>query len=129
MDTPDGAYCLRIHRPAEGFEAGFLLDGHSPAEWFLGETALLRHMRSQGFGNILSTEDGLVPIDFSRSGTAAMPRKSACCCPADDDAALFLSLSVLLFIGSQHGRFHAEEWFHERMAYWCRTPFVHGLVS
>lgn len=47
---------------------------------------------------------------------------------ADDDAALFLSLSVLLFIGSQHGRFHAEEWFHERMAYWCRTLFVHGRV-
>ncbi len=99
-----------------------------------------------GFGNVLCTPRGLAPIDFSLSGygyrthdcgmiASNMPepaqRRAVCegyeeasgmrLAPHDVDA--FLALSVLLFIASQHTRFHREDWFGIAMERWCDTYF------
>lgn len=99
------------------------------------------------FGNILRTDRGLIPIDFSLSGYGSLAQEAgmamsnyqdenscvmllegiaACGMRVDRaDADLFLSYSVLLFICAQHDRFHAETWFQEAMDRWCGELFIH----
>lgn len=100
-----------------------------------------------GFGNILLTDRGLVPIDFSLSGYGSLAQEAGMLMsnyqddesiaellagfadagmPIDPkDAEVFLSYSVLLFITSQHDRFYSEEWFADAMKRWCNTLFTH----
>ena len=100
-----------------------------------------------GFGNILLTENGLIPIDFSLSGYGCFAQDAGMILSnyqkdedrknvlegfrqggeaVDEwDAALFLSLSVLLFIGAQHSKYHREQWFQDAVARWCQDLFTH----
>lgn len=100
-----------------------------------------------GFGNILVTEEGLVPIDFSLSGFGCYAQEAGMLqsnyqddescqrvlegfCqggePVDTvDADIFLSMSVLLFISAQHNKYHSEQWFRGAMERWCQTLFTH----
>ena len=102
-----------------------------------------------GFGNILLTENGLIPIDFSLSGygcyaqdagmiQANYQKEEDCLSVLDglcqggemvdrSDAALFLSLSVLLFICTQHAKYHNEQWFKDAVARWCKDLFTHSV--
>lgn len=99
------------------------------------------------FGNILSTPHGLVPIDFSLSGFGCLAQelgmlqsnypdapsraavldgaRAAGAAISPDDAELFRALSILLFVSAQHDRFYQEEWFQERLRFWCSTVFTH----
>ena len=98
-------------------------------------------------GNILLTDRGLIPIDFSMSGYGSLAQEVGMLisCYQDDadiatvlegvalageavdaaDAELFLAYSVLLFICAQHNRFYAEEWFAGALQRWCETLFIH----
>lgn len=100
-----------------------------------------------GFSNILHTPDGLAPIDFSLAGYgykvqecgmlasnygSSEQRKAVCdgytatsgtqIDPHHID--VFLAVSILLFIASQHERYHQEEWFGQAMDRWCDTCFA-----
>ena len=99
------------------------------------------------FGNILVTENGLIPIDFSLSGYASLTqeagmllsnyRDSESCEKVLEgfrkageeidptDADIFLSYSVLLFICAQHNHVYQEEWFKEALTMWCESLFIH----
>ncbi|MDD3242666.1 MAG: phosphotransferase [Eubacteriales bacterium] len=99
-----------------------------------------------GFGNVLATPQGLAPIDFSLSGFGYRVQECGMIASNYNDPALrravcrgyeeesgisfdphhvdaFFSLSVLLFIACQHGRFFSEDWFAAAMDRWCRTCF------
>ena len=101
-----------------------------------------------GFSNILVTEYGLVPIDFSLSGYGSLAQEAGMILSNyhDDesgkkllagfkkaghlvhsaDADIFLAYSVLLFICVQHNKVHKEEWFENALNEWCKELFVHG---
>jgi len=94
------------------------------------------------------SDNGLIPIDFSLFGFGCYAQEAGMLqsnyqdeesCRlvlqgltesgekiGEKDAELFLSLSVLLFICSQHGRYFSESWFSEAMERWCNTLFTHG---
>lgn len=98
-------------------------------------------------GNILITEQGLVPIDFSLSGYGSLAQEDGMLMSnyRDDescqklldgfdkagvkidatDADIFLSYSVLLFICSHHNKVFREEWFGNALKMWCENMFVH----
>lgn len=100
------------------------------------------------FGNIIVSDTGLIPIDFSFSGYGCYAQEAGMLLSnyQDDescrlllqglaesgekidekDAELFLSLSVLLFICAQHGRYYSESWFSNAMERWCNTLFIHS---
>lgn len=101
-------------------------------------------------GNIIRTPRGLAPIDFSLSGYGyraqecgmiASNYESEDCqrsvCEGYARASgievdmhhldAFFSMSVLLFISAQHGRFHGEEWFGEAMDRWCDGCFARTI--
>ena len=100
-----------------------------------------------GFDNILVTDGGLIPIDFSSSGYAPLAQEAGMLMSnyQDDDsvralltgfgdsgervdtsdAEVFLSYSVLLFICAQHDRCFHDAWFEPAMRRWCETLFVH----
>lgn len=100
-----------------------------------------------GFGNILLTENGLVPIDFSLSGYGYPAHEAGQLMSNyqnDDviaeilagftdsgitidktDTDIFNSYSILLFICAQHGRFYRDDWFASAMTRWCTTSFIH----
>lgn len=100
-------------------------------------------------GNVIVTEKGLVPIDFSLSGYGCYAQEIGMIHANytdiesrkevsesfrqsggyvdEADAEIFLSLSVLLFMGSQHTRFHSEQWFKDAVVRWCETLFTHRL--
>jgi len=95
------------------------------------------------FGNIIVSDNGLIPIDFSFSGFSCYAQEAGMLQSNyhdeesrylvlqglaeggekidEKDAELFLSLSVLLFICAQHGRYFSEGWFSEAMERWCNT--------
>ena len=100
-----------------------------------------------GLSNILVTDKGLIPIDFSFAGFSH-PAQEAGMIMSNyqdedsleeillvfeengekinkEDAELFLSYSVLLFICMQHGKCCNEEWFGQAMKRWCATLFIH----
>ena len=101
-----------------------------------------------GFENILLTEKGLIPIDFSLSGYGCHAQEAGMILSdyqkEEDhrnvlegfrqggeeidklDAKLFLSLSVLMFICAQHEKYHGEQWFQDAITRWCRDLFTHG---
>jgi len=101
-----------------------------------------------GFGNILVSDNELIPIDFSLSGFGCYAQEAGMLQSNyqdeesrhlvlqglresgeeinEEDAELFISMSVLLFICSQHGRYYSERWFSEAMERWCNTLFIHG---
>lgn len=101
-----------------------------------------------GFGNVLVSDNQLIPIDFSLSGFGCYAQEAGMLQSNyqdeesrrlvlqglaesgeeidEKDAELFISLSVLLFICSQHGRYFSEGWFSEAMERWCSTLFIHG---
>lgn len=99
-----------------------------------------------GFSNILKTENGFVPIDFSLSGygykalecgmistnfedpillenlrESYQQKSGITVLPFHRDA--FFAFAVLLFIASQHDRFYTEDWFKKAMDRWCSTCF------
>lgn len=97
--------------------------------------------------NMLLTDSGIVPIDFSLSGYGYRPMDIGMVFsqyPQTDiqhsilqgyrsvidielcvqDIQSFYVLSILLFIASQHGRFYAEDWFPANIRRWCDTLFV-----
>ena len=100
-----------------------------------------------GFSNILITDNGLIPIDFSMSGYASPAQEAGMLMSnyqdedavqeilmgfeesgdavSETDAKVFLSYSVLLFICMHHDRVFREEWFGQAMKRWCETLFVH----
>ena len=100
-----------------------------------------------GLDNILITDRGLIPIDFSLSGYASLAQEAGMLLSNYQEkgtiasllngfaksgeqvdaaeAEVFLSYSVLLFICSQQDRFFHEEWFGDAMKRWCTTLFVH----
>ncbi len=100
-----------------------------------------------GLDNILITDKGLIPIDFSLSGYASLAQEAGMLLSnyqdkesisallkgfaesgetvSAADAQVFLSYSVLLFVCAQHDRFFREEWFGAAMYRWCTTLFVH----
>lgn len=97
--------------------------------------------------NVLVTDKGLIPIDFSLAGYGSLAQEAGMLMSNfyDDescqellsgfrksrqiidprDADIFLSYSVLLFICSQHHRIYREEWFKESLNYWCDNLFIH----
>lgn len=103
------------------------------------------------FGNILRTEQGLVPIDFSLARFGCFEQEIGMLMSNFDreedwallleavrengmtiekaDAELFFSFGILLFICSQHQRFYQQDWFEKRMAHWCDHVFIHGGQS
>ena len=104
-----------------------------------------------GFGNILLTENGLIPIDLSLSGYGCYAQDAGmiqsnykkeedCLIVLDGfrqggenvdktDASLFLSLSVLLFICAQHAKYCNEQWFQDAVKRWCKDLFTHSVSS
>lgn len=101
-----------------------------------------------GFGNIILSDNELIPIDFSLSGFGCYAQEAGMIQSNfqdedsrslvlkglrergeeidEKDAERFLSLGVLLFICSQHGRYYQESWFPAAMERWCNTLFTHG---
>ncbi|RXE60400.1 phosphotransferase [Acetivibrio mesophilus] len=101
-----------------------------------------------GFGNVLVSDNELIPIDFSLSGYGCHAQEAGMLQSNyqdeesqylvlqglresgenidEKDAEVFISMSVLLFICSQHGRYVSEKWFSEAMERWCNTLFIHG---
>lgn len=101
-----------------------------------------------GFGNILVSDNELIPIDFSLSGFGCYAQEAGMLQSNyqdeesrslvlkglresgeeidEKDTELFISMSILLFICSQHGRYFSESWFSESMERWCTTFFIHG---
>ncbi len=97
--------------------------------------------------NILKTEKGLIPIDFSLSGYGSYAQEAGMLWSSFEDeslrqslmasiqnagedvscedAGLFLSFSVLLFICTQHERYCQETWFQSALQLWAQTLFVH----
>lgn len=100
-----------------------------------------------GFGNILVTKNGLIPIDFSLSGYGCEAQEAGmlmsnyqddescrkvlegfakCGSVIDpEEADIFLSYSVLLFICTQHEKVYKEEWFAGALNRWCKELFFH----
>jgi len=99
-----------------------------------------------GFGNIIVTSKGLAPIDFSLSGYGYAAQECGMLasnytntdhwheiCKGYHDVSgitidphhldSFFSMSVLLFITSQHSRFCKDDWFPSAMDRWCNTCF------
>lgn len=99
-----------------------------------------------GFTNILLTKDGLVPIDFSLSGSGCLAQdigmmltnvpdirdrralvkayekaSETMLLPRQLDA--FYCLSILLFVCCQDQRFYQEAWFPVRMNFWSEHYF------
>lgn len=99
-----------------------------------------------GFSNILVTDHGLVPIDFSLSGYSSPAQEAGMILSNyhDEesrkkvlngfqkagveihpmDAEIFLAYSILLFICVQHHKVYKEEWFADTLKQWCEE-FVH----
>ena len=100
-----------------------------------------------GLSNILVTESGLVPIDFSFAGFSHPAQEAGMIMSnyqdedgfeeilrgfgdggiqiSKEDSEMFLAYSVLLFICMQHAKCCREEWFGRAMKRWCTTLFVH----
>lgn len=99
-----------------------------------------------GFSNILLTKEGLVPIDFSLSGTGCLTKDIGMMLTGIEDAQdrrilvtayekarktrllprhldAFFCLSILLFVCCQHQRLHQEAWFEKRMRFWSENYF------
>ena len=99
-----------------------------------------------GFSNILLTKEGLVPIDFSLSGSGCLAQdigmmltgiadvqdrrafvtayeraRKTRLLPHHLDA--YFCLSILLFVCCQHHRHHQEAWFLKRMRFWSENYF------
>ena len=132
----DSAVCIRELRVIR--ETQQWLDSHE-------EPSIIH--ADLGLTNILVTGKGLLPIDFSFAGYAHLAQEAGmllsnytdddsmkailCGFESDgkhikkEDAELFLSYSVLLFICMQHGKCCREEWFGHSMKRWCTTLFIH----
>ena len=100
-----------------------------------------------GLSNILITESGLVPIDFSLAGFSHPAQEAGMIMSNYQDensieeilrgfedggiqinkenSEVFLAYSVLLFICMQHARCCREKWFGQAMKRWCTALFVH----
>ena len=100
-----------------------------------------------GLSNILVTDKGLVPIDFSFAGFSHPAQETGMIMSnyqdedsleeirkgfedsgiqiTKEDSEMFLAYSVLLFICMQHAKCYREKWFGQAMKRWCSTLFVH----
>ena len=98
-------------------------------------------------GNLLQTGRGLVPIDFSLSGHGYLAMDQGMALTQYKEAEIqrqilagyerergnavalryvepFYALGILLFVASQHAKFHAVPWFRESLGRWSRTAFT-----
>ena len=98
-------------------------------------------------GNILITDHGLIPIDFSLSGYGSLAQEAGMLMSnyQDEDsckrllegfskageeidatdADIFLVFSILLFICTHHNRVYREAWFRNALGMWCESLFLH----
>lgn len=98
-------------------------------------------------GNILITDHGLIPIDFSLSGYGSLAQEAGMLMSnyQDEDsckrllkgfskageeidatdADIFLAYSILLFICTHHNRVYREAWFRNALGMWCERLFIH----
>ncbi len=153
----DAALCQKLAREVDGYlQRGWLPAWAAPAlkdaltviaaRLTAQEEAFLPVHSDLSFSNILLTDQGLVPIDFSLYGLghpmmdmgelfsnieeAAQRAAVAAGYEAAGgtmDASLadaFFALSILLGVTLHMETWHGEDWFPASLKHWCKTVFV-----